>query len=336
MKAFKNLAVLVLAAVALGAGVLAFIQYQQLIKLHAQLLGPDGKGLERSLADAQKRIRSLQDELAALRARPAAAAAAADEQGADNQPGGRGRRGRFAGGPGAGRFAALANNPEFQKLQSIQLKAQLDQRYAALFKTLNLSPEQLDQFKTLLVQRQQAQQDAMQAAFQQGLNPRQDRQAFEQAIADAQTSVDQQIQSLLGDSGYPQYQQYQQTMPERNTVSQVQQALSYSGAPLSDDQANQLVALLAQNQPSNQNGGGGRGFGGGGFGGPGGAFGGGGPPAQITPQVLTLAQSVLSGPQLQALQQVQQQQQAQQQMRQLMQTNRQNGGGARGGNGNGG
>ncbi|HEX3730434.1 MAG TPA: hypothetical protein VHV47_11560, partial [Opitutaceae bacterium] len=215
MKAFKNLAIVLLAAVALGAGVLAFIQYQQLIRLRAQLLGPDGKGLERSLTDAQKRIRSLQDELAALRAK-AAPTALADNQSGNNNGNGGGRRGRFA---------AMANSPEFQKLQAVQMKAQLDQRYAALFKQLNLSPEQTEQLKNLLVQRQQAQQDAAQAALQQGLNPRQDRQAFQEAVTDAQASVDQQIQSALGDSAYSQYQQYQQTMPERNTVSQVQQAL---------------------------------------------------------------------------------------------------------------
>jgi hypothetical protein len=335
VKSLKNLVVILLALLLLGGGVLAWNQYQELVRLRIAVgSASDRADLQRRLTDAERRLRAMQDQLAAARARTGAAladAAAAGDDGAAPAPD-RGRRG----GPGGGRFGqlqALMNNPQMQKLAAIQMKAALDNRYAALFKALNLPAAQLDQLKDLLVQKQQAQQDARQAAMQQGLNPRTDPQAYQEAIAAAQGTVDDQIKTALGDSGFAQYQQYQQTLPERGTVSQIQQTLSYSSTPLTDDQANQLVQILAQTAPAATNGGGG---GRGGFGGGGGPFGGGqGATTPITNQTITAAQTILSGSQLQALQQIQQQQQAQQQMQQLMQAARQNagGGGQRAGTG---
>ncbi len=329
MKSLKNFVVVLLALLLLGGGVLAWNQYQELVRLRIAVgSASDRADLQRRLTDAERRLRALQDQLAAARARPAEGEdVAADEPNAAPPVRG-GRRGA----PGGGRFGqlqALMNNPQIQKLAAIQMKAALDNRYAALFKSLNLPAAQLDQLKDLLVQKQQAQQDARQAAMQQGLNPRTDPQAYQQAIAAAQGPVDDQIKASLGDAGFSQYQQYQETLPERGTVSQVQQTLSYSSTPLTDDQANQLVQILAQTAPATANNGRG---GGGGFGGGGGPFGGGqGPSTPITNQTITAAQTILSGSQLQALQQIQQQQQAQQQMQQLMQAARQNAGGGGGG-----
>jgi RNA polymerase-binding transcription factor DksA len=210
-------------------------------------------------------------------------------------------------------------SPQFQRLMAIQQKGMLDGVYAPLFKALNLSPQQLEQFKNLMVQRQQAAMDAVQAAREQGINPRSDPAAFQQAVAQAQATVDSQIQATLGDAGYAQYQQYQATLPQRNTVNQLEQSLSYTATPLTGDQASQLVQILAQAAPSPGSASG--------QGNPmaalfpgGGPMGGGG--AGITEQAVTLAQGVLSAPQLQALQQLQQQQLVRQQMQQLMRAGR--------------
>ena len=49
----------------------------------------------------------------------------------------------------------MMSNPQLAKLITLQQKAMLDGTYAALFKSLNLSPDQLEQLKNLMVQRQQ-------------------------------------------------------------------------------------------------------------------------------------------------------------------------------------
>ena len=166
-------------------------------------------------------------------------------EGADNA----GANGRGRPGGRWGAFAAMASDPQFQKLMAIQMKGRISQTYGALFKSLNLSPDQLAQFQGLLADKQQALMDVMQAAREQGINPRTDPDGFKTLANQAIAQTDQQIQQVLGDAGFQQYQQYQQTLPERNVVNSLQQQLSYSQTPLTDDEANQMIALLAQTQP---------------------------------------------------------------------------------------
>lgn len=291
------------------AGGLAWKYYNRSTQLAAQLLNPDERASQaKRIADYQAQIKKLQDRLAAMRGGGNDQADVAGNAGGGRRPG---RGGNFAA------FQAVMNTPEFQKLQALQIKGSLDARYAALFKSLNLTPDQVAQLKDLLVNKQQAATDAFAAARDQGINPRTDPQDFLAAVQAAQSSVNDQIKSVLGDAGYAQYQQYEQTAPQRTVVSQLQQSLSYGSAPLTDDQASQLVQILAQTAAPQQGQQGRAAFIG--------AFGGAtAAPATITDQALTQAQGILSQPQIQALQQIQQQQQAQRQMQQLMRSAIQN------------
>jgi hypothetical protein len=307
---------------------LSWTQYLELTRLRAQLVDGDYSTLKKQLADARKTIKALEDRLLAMRGRRGGAGmgdeAGDGEGGGDNAGGGPGRRGgRF------GAFAALSANPDFQKLMAIQMKGRIQQTYGALFKALNLSPDQLAQFQGLLADKQQALMDVMQAAREQGINPRTDPDAFKTLTNQAVAQADAGIQQALGDAGFAAYQQYQQTLPERNTVNSLQQALSYSQTPLTDDEANSMIALLQQNQ-TQRAGSGTSGTSNGGDGGPGimSLINGGGT-AKINDADIAQAQGVLSGPQLTALQQIQAQQQAQQQMQQMMRAANQgaNGGG---------
>ena len=280
----------------------------------AQVADGDYAKLKKQLADAQKTIRSLEDRIAALRGRKGGSGedAVADEAGGDN-PGGNARgRGRF------GAFAALSGNPEFQKLMAIQMKGRLSQTYAALFKSLNLSPEQLTQFQGLLSEKQQAIADTMQAAREQGINPRTDPDGFKALMGQAVAQTDASIQQTLGDAGFQQYQQYQQSLPERNVVNSLQQQLSYTQTPLTDDEASQMVSLLQNTQPQRA-GNGTAGTTDGGTPGPSlmSLLNGGGT-AKVTDDTVAQSSGVLSAPQVAVLQQIQQQQQAQQQMQQMM------------------
>jgi len=317
MKSTKTFLIALLSLAVVGAGALAWKQYEELVALRAELLDGEAAVLKKQLADARASIKSLQDRIAAIRAR--GSQDAGDQAGSDGTDGQNGPGGNRPNRPGRGGFAALATNPEFQKLVALQMKGRLDQTYGPLYKALNLSPQQLQQFQGLLAEKQQAMMDVLQAARAQGLNPRTDPQGFNQLVSQAQAQVDASIQQTLGDGGYQQYQQYQQTLPERNTVNQLAQQLSYTQTPLTDDQASQMVSLLAQAQPQKA---------GNGTSGTGTAAGdggmnlfqlmNGGGTAKVTTDALNLAQGVLSAPQIQALQSIQQQQQAQQQMQQMM------------------
>ena len=211
--------------------------------------------------------------------------------------------------PGFPRLEKLLRDPAYRKLQVITARGQLDGRYAPLFKALSLPPEQLDQFKNLLVEKQMAATDAVWAAHDQGISPFTNHEELVQAIQDAVGSVDGQIKTMLGDDVYGQFQQYEQTQPERNVVNQLEKSLSYTQTPLTGDQANQLIQALQQAAPttSAQK--------------PSIATNGltgitivGSPAYTVTDQAISLAQTVLSPNQVAALQQIQLQQQAQKQM----------------------
>jgi hypothetical protein len=322
VKPGKNILLALLAIAFAALSALAWHQYRELIDLRAQLDGSDYAMLKRQLAGARKTIASLEDQIAALRGRRGGPDGSVAGEGADGGDAGANAGGRRPGGR-FGAFAELAANPEFQKLLAVQMRGRISQTYGALFKALNLSPEQLAQFQSLLADKQQALMDVMQAAREQGINPRANPDGFKTLVGQAVSQVDQNIQQALGDSGYQQYQQYQQTLPERNTVNSLEQQLSYTQTPLTGDEANAMIALLAQNQPQRA-GSGTAGTGNGGETGPNpmSLINGGGN-ARITNDAIAQAQGVLSAPQIAVLQQIQQQQQAQQQMQQLMRSGNQ-------------
>jgi hypothetical protein len=344
---------LTLALATLGLAGLGWSQYRELVELRAAAMNTDERAEWQKRAwDLEKLNRELQDELAALRATQspdgvAPAVATAEERPAE------GRRGGFRGGPGGraqqqqlNSLRDLVTKPEVQALMRVQQQAAVDARYAALFRNLNLAPDQLNKLKTLLADRQTTLQDVMLAARDQGIEPRTDPAAFRKLVSDTQEALNNNIRSLLGDSGFTQLQTYEQTLPQRNVVNDLQQRLSYTDTPLTPNQADQLVQILAANAPARANnapndptrpgpqiriaaGGGPVDVGGmlaGAFGGPGGNVftavadvgGRGGATAPVTQNAVNQAQSILAPTQVSALQQIQQQQQAQQQLQQLM------------------
>jgi hypothetical protein len=211
-------------------------------------------------------------------------------------------------------------------LLQAQQRTGLDARFAPLFRNLALPAEKLEQFKNLLLERQSVMQDVMAAAREQGLDPRANPEELRKIVARANAESDDSLRALLGAEGFAQYQDYQQTLPQRSVVNQLQQSLSYTDAPLTTAQADELVRILATTAPSGPSAdlppppvdGFARGPGRGGQGGPGGST------ALVTTEAVQLAGRVLSTPQLEALTQLQQSQQAAQQLDQMVRAGRGN------------
>jgi len=140
----------------------------------------------------------------------------------------------------------LLGNPAIQQQNQILARSRLDSQYGALFKSLALAPDQIAQFKNLLVEKEMVGFDSMAAAKEQGIDPVSDPRGFFQAVAGAEKTVDGQIAVLLGSDGFSQFQQYQQTVPARNTSLQLGQALSYTAAPLTEAQTASVIQVLTQ------------------------------------------------------------------------------------------
>ncbi|MBI2512793.1 MAG: hypothetical protein HYV96_12515 [Opitutae bacterium] len=320
MRTLFRLTVIALALVAFTGVFYAYQQQKALTSARtaAELLEKERNALRKKLWDADKRRGELE---AQLRQRPGGPNG---EAGPDGPPEAAVAEAaiRFAGaGEGGpfGRFMAAMDNPEVQRLLATQQRGALDARFAALFKSLNLSPAQLEQFKNLLVEKRTAVADVMAAARSQGLTGRENRDELRALVQNAQAEVDANIRATIGDAAYSQYQNFEQTQSQRNVVSQLQQRLSYSDAPLTDAQSEQLVQMLAATtDQKNPSAGGVRTAAGRiGFGGSGGA--------QITDAAVAQSSSVLSAAQVQALQQLQAEQQAQAQLAKLLRDQMRNG-----------
>ena len=312
----KNYLIILLAFATATAGTIAWQQHQQLKALQSDLLTarrvparkitapkPPVTGDTATVAAAPKPA----DEEAAP---PADAAAPARPQRNNNR----------------GNFTALMNNPEAVKAWNLQQRSQLDGRFAALFKQLNLSPVQLENFKNLLVDRQSTAMEIYATARDKGLDPNANRDEIRKLVTESQGEVDQSIKAALGETGYQQYQNYENTQAQRAVVSQLDQRLSYSATPLTSSQSQFLVQALSVPATGttavDQNGGG---TGGSPWGGNRGGV-------TITDAVIKQAQNVLVPDQVAALKQIQAEQQAQQKLGQLLRGAGSIGGGRQRGN----
>jgi len=319
----KNFFIGFLLVTTIFGAALAWHQYKELIQLRGSALTADDRAdLQKKIWALQRENRELQDKLAAAEARPAdpVGDAAIADINRDGPPRGDGPRGRGGRGGAFGALQQIVNTPEGQALMNSVGKSQMDLRYAALFKNLNLSSDQADKLSALLLERQNASRDVFMAAREQGINPRTDPDAFNKLVADAQGPVNDSIKALIGDAGVSQLNNYEQTMPQRNVVNLLQQRLSYSDTPLSTSQADQLVQILASTSPQHTNASNGRAATGGMFMGgmaDGMALAGPGSP-KISSDAVAQAGTVLNSQQLAALQQLQQQQTDAQKLRDMM------------------
>jgi hypothetical protein len=328
----KNYLILLLALTTIAGGALAWHQYQELVKLRANGFTDSARtDLQKRLWDLEKRKNELEAEIAGLRARGNSADEGdAGSTVAENPLGPARGPGRFDRRNGPANLTTLLQNPEFNKLWTDQQKARISSTYGALFKSLNLTPEQTAQFQNLLAERQMSILDVLSAARAEGVTG---RDQIASLVQQAGSAIDSQIQSLLGPDGYSQYNNYLQTIPQRNQVNQLQTLLVTSGGtPLQDYQTQQLAQILAQNSAASSSGQRAGGGGGGGFlgaiGGMGGLFATPVTGPTITANAVAQAAGVLTPAQLQVLQQMQQQQAAQQQIIQML---RQSFNGAQGG-----
>ncbi|MBW8781534.1 MAG: hypothetical protein JF599_06575 [Verrucomicrobia bacterium] len=303
----KNYLIILLAFSTATGGVIAWQQTQRLNNLRASLLTARPAPAARAIAAAKSSDDSPKPA-AAAQAKPAdEVASAADNAAPPRQP--RNTRPNLT---------AMLANPEFAKAWNLQQRAQLDNRFAGLFKQLNLSPDQLDKLKGLLVERQTTAMDVYAAAREKGVNPGQNREEIQKMVSDSQAEVDQSIRTTLGDTAYQQYQNYQNTQPQRTVVSQLDQRLSYSASPLTTAQTEFLVQALASTSPTATTGGGPDQLPA-----PGGPFGRSGANVPITDAVIQQAQGVLTPSQLDALRQLQAEQQAQLKLGQLFRAQQQ-------------
>ena len=207
------------------------------------------KKLERQQSGYRSEVRSLMLELQALRSTSIA----------DSKPG---SGNTFAPGVGAtvadskgqtsgfgGMLAKMMADPAMKKMMRQQQAAAMDMMYGPLFKEINLSPQDKEKFKELLLDRQMKAVEAG-GAFMKLQGEDTDKTAAMNDLAAQQKEFDSQVKALLGDERYVQYKDYNETMAERMAVNQLSQQLASSPNPLNDDQSRQLLEIMKQEKKS--------------------------------------------------------------------------------------
>jgi hypothetical protein len=142
-------------------------------------------------------------------------------------------------------LADMLKDPEMKKAMAQQQRGMLDTMYGGLFKELQLTPENTDKLKDLLLDQQMsAMSDGMNVFDQMNST---NRVEIGKKIAEAHKQKEDQIKALLGDEKFQQYKDYTSSMSERMILDQFAKQ-----SELRPEQTEQLLALMKEEKQNAQ------------------------------------------------------------------------------------
>lgn len=143
-------------------------------------------------------------------------------------------------GSGDNLMAKMLQDPQVATaMQDMQARI-VRKDYAALVKQLNLTPEQSDAFYRLLINHAKN-REALGFQLLSGTN----NPDTAHVARVTQKTLDDQVRSLLGESGYAQYTEYKAGMSDRYALERMQK--DFADSPLSDIQQQRVQQLKKQN-----------------------------------------------------------------------------------------
>ncbi|HEX2853973.1 MAG TPA: hypothetical protein VHO24_12100 [Opitutaceae bacterium] len=122
--------------------------------------------------------------------------------------------------------------------------AMVSLKYADLFDHLRIPHGKYD-LHYLLMGREKKRFEVVNMALSRGFDPSGDLTPLGKLIAEAQATVDADIEKFLGDkAAYEFFLEYERTIPQRNTVSLLRGRLAGSASPLTAEQEGKLIQIL--------------------------------------------------------------------------------------------
>lgn len=205
---------------------------QQIAEARAAILQLDDK-----LVEVQRRLTTQnQNVAAAMTQRDALAKAAGEVR----------RAGTATNGQGGGNsrptrpdWKALAKDPKFEAALTSNFRSGLHLRYAALYRQLGLTGDQIQQFESALTTRFQNDMDVRNGASGQGIEA--DDPALKTLFAKNQAD---QTAALKGIATAQQLDEYGKAQAGRDVSSQLVSALYYTDTPLSPEQRDAVTQLI--------------------------------------------------------------------------------------------
>jgi hypothetical protein len=157
-------------------------------------------------------------------------------------------------------FIRIMSNPALSKMMARTAKMmtstmgkgmtammgkQMLKMYAPVFEQLTLSSEQTAQLKDLILKKNAVNMDKGVALMNGKLDVAQRAAAIEE-MKSAREGCDAEIRQLLGETDYPVFEQFEKSLPDRLIFGVFKTRLARSGAPLSEEQQDQLLQAVGE------------------------------------------------------------------------------------------
>lgn len=139
-------------------------------------------------------------------------------------------------------MASLFEDPQMRADMVERQMNRIDERYAAFFKTLNLSREDLDTLRVLMAERGVLNWEGRMRRA--GADTDEERKALEAERESQRDLVANEIQALLGKENADALKVYNDSLPYRNEVEALASSLSFTESPLSAEQSEALVSSI--------------------------------------------------------------------------------------------
>lgn len=147
----------------------------------------------------------------------------------------------------AGNMRELLKNPTMRAMMDQQQAVMIETSYTPLFNQLQLTDEEKEHFKKLLVEKQKAETDLGLKLLDPNLSPAERQNILAQAEKNKQT-FDQAIKTFLNDdSDWNSFQSWENTKPDRNLYDAIGRSLfAGSSEPLTPQQEQMLINTMTQ------------------------------------------------------------------------------------------
>jgi len=139
-------------------------------------------------------------------------------------------------------LAGLIKSPYMKEILKAQQKATVEQMYGDLLKSLNLTDEQKNQFREMLIEKQLFMAEA--GLTMMSGTPEEKKKATE-LLNEAKTGYDQVVNDLFGADAAATYKQYEDRLPEHSSLTMFKGSLATADA-LSAQQESDLIGALYQ------------------------------------------------------------------------------------------
>jgi len=225
------------------------------IYYHVQLVKSQraAEGLKLEYAQSDARLKALSEQRAKVDAEAAAAKETASHKVANGDAAG-GSRPTI--GAGDSFLREATENPELRQILSKYFNAEIHLHYIQLAKDMGLSSDQMSQLADAYFKKWSDQLDLAQAKQLSGDNSDPGaNEAYRALMQKVGAAYDDAVRGVVGDAGFQRIHEFDRSYSARSIAYQVAAGAASGGEPLTSEQTDQLLQLVADGSPDYRNGG---------------------------------------------------------------------------------